>query len=262
MSRPSTVIVGPATWAQAERDGLVDPPMPADAGIPLVAHPPTLVDVRKDPTTRNHNGPRPIESITGITLHQAAVVLEREPKNPAYHVLVQRRGRALLLRDLGHQMHQAQRVFNRSDVGIEFSGYYAGVAGDLRTFWKPKRAPKRKPQQLTAAAIAAGLDAIRWIIAEVAAHGGQIRHIHAHRQTSRSRTSDPGSQIWQTIALPIMDEFGLDHLIETGDGRLVELVPHEDHPIGNCYSDAGPGWPIPREWDPRRTTTYRERGNP
>lgn len=72
---------------------------------------------------------------------------------------------------------------------------------------------------------------IRWAHADVARHGGKITHLFAHRQSSGTRQSDPGSALWQAIALPLLRELRLS---DGGHGYRV-----------------GSGRPIPEAWDAR-----------
>ncbi len=155
------------------------------------------------------------------------------------HVSCLRNGDAVLARDLDKRLPQAQRVFNAHDVGIEMEGYYAGVDGDLRTFWRPRSRPNRQPMVPTEGLVHAARDAVVMICETVADQGGEIRYVHAHRQTANSRISDPGELLWKAVGIWAQDALGL--------------------------SDGGPdfyvkrGRPIPREWDPRRVHPYRHR---
>ena len=62
-------------------------------------------------------------------------------------------------------------------------------------------------QELADAAARAEL--IRYYVDLVAKHGGKIEFIHAHRQSSKSRVSDPGSRIWQACGVWAINELGL-----------------------------------------------------
>ena len=37
----------------------------------------------------------------------------------------------------------------------------------------------------------------------------KLEYIHAHRQSSKSRTSDPGEKVWKLIALEAQKRWGL-----------------------------------------------------
>jgi hypothetical protein len=191
------------------------------------------------------------KDVTGITLHQMACdfgsqgtsgskleKIRRRVTNIRVHACVLREGEAIISRPLELRLPQAQ-AFNSCDVGIEVEGYYAGVEGDPKTFWKPKSQPNRKPMKVTDKLTAAGRALILFIMEEVARHGGEIKYVHAHRQTSASRISDPGSALWEALGIWAQEEFGLS------DGG-------PDYYLRN-------GRPIPKEWDDRRIHGYCER---
>jgi antitoxin (DNA-binding transcriptional repressor) of toxin-antitoxin stability system len=90
----------------------------------------------------------------------------------------------------------------------------------------------RQAQTPTPELIEAARAAVRWIVAEVARHGGRISRLVAHRQSSDMRQSDPGSALWQAVALPLHAELGLD---DGGPGYRI-----------------GTGRPIPVDWDASR----------
>ena len=173
------------------------------------------------------------KKITGICLHQTACVLGERPGRWATlgaHIGITRAGKIIRVHDFGRVVYHGQ-AWNGGTIGIEIDGMYAGVEGDRNTFWRPRDDPGREPQELTAEAVAATLEAIRWICAEVEHRGGHVRALVAHRQSSRTRRHDPGSAIWQRIALPASAELGLSD--------------------GGAGFEIG-GRPIPDEWDPAR----------
>jgi hypothetical protein len=94
----------------------------------------------------------------------------------------------------------------------------------------------------------------RFIVETVAANGGEVKFVHAHRQTHRGKPSDPGELIWQDVALYCKTELGL-----TDEGPDF-YVPHHSHKKrGGLSSKAGPGRPIPSQWDLDKTWDYRKR---
>ena len=175
---------------------------------------------------------RRISSITGITLHQTATLLGERPRlKLGIHHVVTRSGAIHYINDHRLRVPQAQHIFNKHDVGIEIDGYYSGIGVNPRYFWKPKSRPDRKPMEPTPELIKSTRDTVRFICEDIARQGGEIKYIHAHRQTSRSRTSDPGELLWKAIGIWAQDELGLS------DG-------------GVGYSVLN-GNPIPEDWDPR-----------
>jgi hypothetical protein len=121
---------------------------------------------------------------------------------------------------------------NAHDVGIEIDGYYAGVEERPETLWRPANEPDRVGMIPTPIQVDAVKAAVQWIRNEVAQNGGAIRYIHAHRQASDQRQSDPGSGIWKRIGLWAQTDLGL-----SDGGRDFKL---------------GTGLKIPEAWDPSR----------
>jgi hypothetical protein len=188
------------------------------------------------PAKPKHTTARPWSSITGITLHQTACLLGENPPRwysvPA-HVGVTRRGRILYLHSLSLNVPHGNGL-NARTVGVEIDGTFEGVEGDRKTWWP---SPGYKgPMTPTPEQLEASRDAVRWIVEEVARHGGRVRFIHAHRQSSASRESDPGSRIWQEVGVWAQRELGLS---DGGPGFVV------------AKGGVAQGSPIPESWDPR-----------
>lgn len=182
------------------------------------------------------------KGIVGITLHQTAVNMGNRAsryKKVSAHVAITPDGKIVQMNGLNWVVYHGHS-FNGSrgpgDVGIEISGAFAGIEGDESTFWRPKSKPYRKPDSVTDAQIEATLRCIEWTINEVKEHGGEVKFIHAHRQSSKMRTSDPGSKVWETIALVSKERWGLRD--------------------GGPKFTAG-GYAIPKQWDPSYTSNYR-----
>lgn len=209
-------------------------------GLKRAPSPPTVIDRRKYATQAH--GPkrqwkvrgRSWEDVRGICLHQTACLLgERDERwdSVGAHVGITRGGKEIWLHDWNRRVVHGN-AWNEQTVGIEVDGLYAGVEGRIDTVWDNPDTPIREqPTTLTPEAVTATCNAIRRICADVEAHGGKVRVIVAHRQSSKTRRNDPGEAIWRAVALPMMAELGL------GDG--------------------GPGFaiggrPIPVEWDQSR----------
>jgi hypothetical protein len=195
------------------------------AAAPEPSVPPSLLDCTGAHPGKLRKRTRQWSEVTGICLHQTACVLGERPErwfSVPVQVGVTRAGKALLLNPLESILWHGNG-FNGSTVGIEIDGHYAGVEGDLRTYWRPASEPNRKPLEVSAPQLTATRDAIRWICAEVARHGGCVRRIYAHRQSSDSRRSDPGSALWQGVAVWARETLGLElPLSETrGSGRAI-----------------------------------------
>lgn len=192
-----------------------------------------LHDLRQTADRRKVIRRRTWKEVTGITLHQTACVLgERTARwnGAGCHIGVTREGKVIWLHDFDYAVVHGNG-FNGSTVGIELDGHYAGIDGDMKTYWRPKDAPGRMPQTPTNELIVAAMDVIRWICEEVSVHGGRVTQLLAHRQSSKDRQSDPGSALWQKVALPMMSTLSL-----SSGGK--------DYKIGS-------GAPIPEAWDQR-----------
>jgi len=178
-----------------------------------------------------------ITAIDTICLHQMAV---KDSDDKGWH-----RWRRLAIHWVvtcgdyakAYQLHDVDlRVphghgWNSRSVGFEFEGYFSGIGTEERYFWKPKSRPNRKPMIPTEQQIEAGKAAIRLTVEQVSALGGEIKFIGAHRQSYGMKSSDPGSLIWQGVALPMIEELGLAE---------APTLPHHKYP----------GKPIPEAWNP------------
>lgn len=191
-------------------------------------------DLRTIASQDKIGGRRPWKQITGITLHQTACVLGEKPRRWATvgaHLGVTRAGQGIWMHDFEQIVWHANG-FNARTVGIEMDGTYAGIEGDIRTWWKDPDAPDSRPQTPTIELIEAAKATVRWICDEVARHGGRVEQLLAHRQASCQRQDDPGSALWQQVAMPLHAELGLN---DGGPGYTM-----------------GSGLPIPERWDPKR----------
>jgi len=233
----------------------------AATALPVVAPPPIIVkepdadpsDTTPDNFYRVYEGSKGVKSkglrkngwksITGITLHQTACKLGDKPtryKKVSAHIGIPGDGKIVQMNPLEQIVYHGNS-FNGSrgpgDVGIEIDGHFAGIEGNIKTYWRPASQPDRQPLTVTEAQVKATLDAIKWIIDEVKRNGGEVKYIHAHRQSSMSRVSDPGSKIWQKIALVAKERWGL-------------LDGGPDFKAG--------GKRIPQQWDPTYTADYKK----
>lgn len=198
---------------------------------------------RRSTALQAHRGARvrsrPWAKVTGICLHQTACMLGERPgrwDSVGAHVGVTRAGAVIWLHGFDRIVAHGNG-FNAQTVGIEIDGLYAGVEGDPRTVWDDPSTPAREQgMALTPEAIEATKQAIRWIVDEVEGYGGDVRALVAHRQSSGARRNDPGSAIWQAVALPMMRELGLSD--------------------GGPWFAIGDGRPVPRDWDPSRDERY------
>jgi hypothetical protein len=94
-----------------------------------------------------------------------------------------------------------------------------------------------KNQTVTPELVKAAQDAIRWICQTVAAHGGKVVNLYAHRQTAGSRRADPGEEIWKQVALPMMAELSLSDggpTFKIDNGRVIPEAWNPEY-LGNVY---------------------------
>lgn len=199
-----------------------------------------FVDLTKESRTKKRGkakGKRKWKNVKGITLHQTAVDFGLNPMrmlNVPAHGGTLKDGKIILLHTPTDYMWHAHSL-NKHDIGIEISCRAAGIEGNSDTFWLSKRDHEKGRsyedvvKEATDIQLAATRELCRYYIELVAKNGGKIEYIHAHRQGHKSRVSDPGSRIWEEVAIPIMKEFGLA--------------------CGRIGWKAGSGNPIPHAWD-------------
>jgi peptidoglycan hydrolase-like protein with peptidoglycan-binding domain len=175
----------------------------------------------------NYRPDRTPITIQGFTLHQTGCLMSSNPaawRSVNAHVGVTREGSIFLLNDFFDFIWHAQGLSHHT-VGIEVSGNMSGIEGDERTYWKPGGGPHAAtPEQ-----VAALRKFIPWAIQEIEKRQStKVQYIHAHRQSSNARVSDPGEKLWETVGLWAIDTLGL--------------------------SEGGPAWTVgnglalPREW--------------
>lgn len=178
-------------------------------------------DLRGEPRTKSRGeskGTRDWSKIKGITLHQTAVDFGTNPRrllNVPVHGATLRDGAIVLLHEPTAYMWHAH-TFNKQDIGIEVSCRAAGIEGLGSSLWLPKKFKKLKDdarlehaREATDEQLESTKELVRYYVALVAENGGKIEFIHAHRQSSKSRVSDPGSRIWKAVGVWAIEELGL-----------------------------------------------------
>lgn len=193
-------------------------------------------DRRQTASNKTDGGPRSWQMITGITLHQTSCLLGENPPRwdtVGAHVGVTRSGKVIWMHDFTRIIWHGNG-FNTKTVGIEIDGRYEGVEGNPKTLWDDPSTPQHEvANSITNETVETTKQAIRWIVDEVARHGGKVSKLVAHRQSSRNRRDDPGSGLWSRVGLPMKTELGLD---DGGPGFKIDT-----------------GYAIPVEWDPSRS---------
>jgi hypothetical protein len=193
-----------------------------------VALPPQCLDLSAQASTGWTKKARPWGDVRGITLHQTGCPMSEQPSRwlgLKAHYGVTYSGKIYRVRketDFGwHAQGQSHH-----NVGIEIAGFFAGVEGDPKT--RPNGPAEWGTQSVTEAQIQATSDLIDYLVALVAHNGGRIQTLDPHRCATDSRRPDPGSKVWQRIALPAQ----LKHRLTSG-------------------KVTGRGMPIPEAWDGR-----------
>lgn len=174
---------------------------------------------------------RNLGDIHGITLHQTACTMPNTPEG--WHKLnahcgITRNGVAVIVNDFTDMIWHGQGL-SKTTIGIEIEGNYQGIDGNSRTLWKGGPAAASLTEDMEDAF----WDLMMYIRME---WGINFKYVHAHRQSKDTRMGDPGSEIWQKLAIPLKQKYNL--------------------------SDGGPEWcrgtgkPIPRAWDENYTASY------
>jgi hypothetical protein len=185
--------------------------------------------------------------VTGITIHQTACVFgpldnvakrhRRALKVPA-HVVAFRDGVFAQSAPLRWFLYHGNALNDRT-LGLECEGHYPGLLDDPTT-------PRREDEEsiwgdslatpLDDVALVTFREGLRHLVVEGRKLGMPLRWIWAHRQSSESRRSDPGEELWQRVVL----EFAVPVLgLQTG--------------VNDTFRD---GRPIPAAWDPSATAPY------
>jgi len=190
-----------------------------------------FIDRRSFTVPFQRRGKRAWKSITGITLHQTACDMgeriERYDTMGA-HAAVLRSGRTLLLHPLDQVVWHGNG-WNSRCIGIEVNGLFAAEPGG-HVWDDPTTKVHEVAMRPTDVQIERTKDLIRYFAGIVAAEGGAIEVLCAHRQSSRDRRDDPGYEVWQRVAVPLHAELGLT-----------------DGGVGFAIG----GYPIPESWDAR-----------
>lgn len=182
---------------------------------------------------------RDIKDITSITVHQTACTFGKNPKHPTrYHRALGVPCHALAFNDgvvavpnpfLWFAYHG--NGFNANSAGLEIEGSFAGapddpitpIREDLASHW----GDDTKMSILTELGAATACFAIEYLVQAAAELGGEIKTIRAHRQSSGTRRSDPGYEIWNDVVLSFaVKKLGLktEPLLTLAKGRKIPLV--------------------------------------
>lgn len=198
-----------------------------------------IVDISTDHSPPKRFGwIRSIAQIDSVVVHQTGCEMPQNPTGWARtnaHYGITQEGLAILINPPQYMIWHAQGL-SRYSLGIEIEGNFEGVEGDSKTLWAAGGGPNNlNTDMLRAAAIIYEHMQAMFIAAET-----KLRHVHAHRQSYINRRADPGSEIWQRIAMPMIEASGAT------DGG-------PDFRVG---STGNGGLAIPRAWNSDYTAKY------
>jgi hypothetical protein len=232
---PPSGVVTDEVWKQLEKDS-----MSRGTCIPIVKLDQLggIVDTRGEHPHpkwfRQDRSPRSWDDIDGVTVHQTACILSDRPSRWGTlnaHIGIFRDGTIIIVNDPTDFIWHAQG-FSHKTIGIEYNGNFPGIEGNPRTHW----APGGKMCSLTPQQIAATPVLFKWLKKQFDDNGAKWKYVYAHRQATKDRRADPGSEIWQKVAMPWIEELG------ASDGGPDFLY--------------GTGRTIPKEWNPNYTSKY------
>ncbi|MBA5868879.1 MAG: OmpA family protein [Nitrospira sp. CR2.1] len=158
-------------------------------------------------------------TVYALVLHQMAFSrgnASRKYDTVTSHYAILPDGQILQLHPISAYLW-ASNGFNRRSVAVEFAGNFPNTKGKC---WE---AGKFGCHSLTQAQIDAGRFLVGHLIKEIG-----LTHILAHRQSSGTRTNDPGPEIWYEIGQWAIENLGLK---DGGAGFFIDS-----------------GKPIPQEW--------------
>lgn len=186
------------------------------------------------------------EDVDTIVVHQTACTFGKAPDQPtrhhralrvACHNLAFSDGVVVRANPLPWYVNHGNG-FNARSLGLEIEGSFPGLLDDpdtptredLATHW----GDDANITPLTDLLVETACLAIGDLVKRAGEWGAEIRYIVAHRQSSSTRRSDPGEEIWRRVVLGwAVPELGLQTqpALALGRGRKA-------------------GRPIPEAWDP------------
>ena len=193
-------------------------------------------------------------TVTGICVHQTAarfgvsdaavraaggdreLALARRSKGVACHVMAFADGFVAWPNPLDWYVYHGNG-FNSDTLGIEIDGDFAGLSDVPETAFRKKD----NPDVLTPELELAAKRAIKLLVEEGRKAGMDIKYIYAHRQSSPTRRSDPGEEIWKKIVLDYaVNELGLE--------TKPALIRKKGYTIPSQWDPEGPGdyWDDPK----------------
>lgn len=195
---------------------------------------------------------RNARDVYAITVHQTACTFGKRPDQPtrhhralgvACHALAFADGVVALPNPLSWHVYHGND-FNPYSLGLEIEGSFPGIPDDPET---PVRedllshyGDHSRMTPLTDLLVETSRRALLELVQRAARWGADIRLVHAHRQSSSQRKSDPGWEPWVKVVL----EYACKELgLKTEPGLV----------LGKA---AKRGRPVPLDWDPKGVGRY------
>lgn len=154
---------------------------------------------------------RPASTIDTVCVHQTACVFGPLADPPRRHRrAVDVASHAVAFRDGVGVLQTPSRWYvnggngwNRRSVHLEIEGHYPGTPDDPTT---PRREDREsvwghEPTPLDEVTLDTARATLRVLVEAARAEGCPLAYIVAHRQSSPSRRSDPGYEIWRELVL-------------------------------------------------------------
>jgi hypothetical protein len=171
--------------------------------------------------------------VIGVCLHQTSCSMPSKASGwdrLSAHVGITQEGKVILVNGFDSMIWHAQKLSART-IGIEIEGNFFGDESKPWSLWKPGGGPDHLNEKMMVA-----LDTLYDYLEDWFGRFSKWKYIHAHRQSSKARRSDPGAEIWNAVAIPWMQRSGAD---DGGEGFYLWK-----------------GRPIPNSWDVRYNNSF------
>lgn len=161
-----------------------------------------IIDLTAQADKSLRKGTRDAKKVYALVLHQMACCFK--PKEPLKRFLTLNSHFAILADGRILQLHPitsllwASNGFNAGSVAVEFAGNFPDTQGK---WWKGETFGKNRP---TPEQLEAGRYLVRYLIKTMG-----LTHVLAHRQSSGSRTNDPGPEVWYNVGQWAVDKLGM-----------------------------------------------------
>ena len=161
-----------------------------------------IIDLTAKADKSVRKGTRDPRTVTALVLHQMACCANRKDPLNSYlkivsHYTILRDGRILQMHPISSLLW-ASDGFNKRSVAVEFAG---NLPDTKAKWWKGDTYGKN---QLTRAQVEAGRYLIQHLVKTIG-----LKHVLAHRQSSGTRTNDPGPDIWFNVGQWAVDTLKL-----------------------------------------------------